>query len=263
MNMGSPNPAQLHRRPYTPEKYSPQGVRGIFRPSRGPQQALDFQSDWAAGARTMWDSQFEASDTYAQRRPSSGSGTGTAGPTFGSARSYKPPRLNGHAALQPTQEGRPVSRHLEWPPDQMQQMYYDGRLSQGFFEEHSTFAQPDTGPYAAQYDQATIASHRHAASLRESFSQQQQQMMDSMDQVPYTHHASLATGVPVHDLVSISARQAAAVQPWPGGDLIQAEEIQQELANAQAAERAYLVRSVFPVSGSLLTCHPTNPNVAA
>lgn len=263
MNMGSPNPAQLHRRPYTPEKYSPQGVRGIFRPSRGPQQALDFQSDWAAGARTMWDSQFEASDTYAQRRPSSGSGTGTAGPTFGSARSYKPPRLNGHAALQPTQEGRPVSRHLEWPPDQMQQMYYDGRLSQGFFEEHSTFAQPDTGPYAAQYDQATIASHRHAASLRESFSQQQQQMMDSMDQVPYTDHASLATGVPVHDLGNISARQAAAVQPWPGGDLLQAEELQQELANAQAAERAYLVRSVFTVSGSLLTCHPTNPNVAA
>ncbi|BDA44417.1 hypothetical protein COCOBI_05-6010 [Coccomyxa sp. Obi] len=241
MNMGSPNPAQLHRRPYTPEKYSPQGGRRIFYPNAGPQQTLEPQSDWAAGARTMWDSQFEAHDTYAQMRRSSGSGSGAPRHTLGS----EPPQLNGHAALQPAQEGRPVSRHLEWPPDHMQKMYYDGRPSQGFLEEHSTFAQPDTGPYATQHDQPTIASQRmyssHAASLRESFShQQQQQMMDPMAQVPYPQRASLATGVPVHDLGATAARQAAAVCEWSGGNLLHAEELQQELANAQAAERAYL-----------------------
>lgn len=262
MNMGSPNPAQLHRRPYTPEKYSPEGGRKRFHPSAGPQQAIEFQSDWASDARTMWDSQFEALDTYSQMRRSSGSGSGAAGHTC-SARGYEPPQMNGHTSLQPTQEGRPMSRYIERPPDYRQQVSYDGRLSQGFFEEHSTFAQPDNGPYATRHDQSTAASHRmyssHAASLRDSFSQQQQMM----DNVSYPQRASLATGVPVDVLGSTIAKQAAANQQWPGSDLLQVEELQQELANAQAAERSYLVRWDSPVSTLVLTCHPEAPEERA
>ena len=193
MNMGSASPAQLHRRPYTPEKYSPQGGRRNFHPSAGPQQPLEYQPNWAPDGRIMWDNQSEALDTYRQMRRSSGSGSGAAGYTFGSAHGYGPPQLNGHALLQPAQEGRPVSRHLERPLDYMREFSYDGRLSQGFSKEYSTFPQLDTGPYAAQHD-----------------------------------------------------------QPWPVGDLLQAEELQQELADAQAAEKAYLVRLVPPISTPVL-----------
>lgn len=237
---GSPNPAQLHRRPYTPEKYSPQQQdRRRCPPSAAPRQGVELQSDWAAEAGGLWHSQFQDADREMPGRRLSGR-LGAARQILRSPHGYAPPPLDAYAAQQHAWQGGPPGMHYDWQQDNVQQMSNDSRPQQGFYEGHAGIAQPMMGQCPPQgTQQGNSTGYLVHSSFVRSLSDRsgQQHLQHHMAELPQ-QHASLARGWPVPE-----AGGTNAVQPWNGADpSFEVEDLQRELANAQAAERNYLVR---------------------
>lgn len=209
--MGSPNPAQLHSRPYTPDKYSPEKhLRRIPRQSGAPQQDMDYCSGWAAGSRGFRDSGYQSADSFLPYPPVRQSSDLH---VLSSRRGYPPALVNGYPAQHAAWE---VSREWEHNAHQsryLQQMIVDSR------QRHPSDQGLSAGLYPAPCK--PMAMPRYAE--------------------PRSHATTprdILIGQHLH-----SANEVAAVQP-SSERLFEVEDLQQELATtAWTVERDYLVSS--------------------
>ncbi len=118
-------------------------------------------------------------------------------------------------------------------------MYPDSRPRQGFYEGYGGFGRQGMGPYAPPSHQGDSAGYQVHSSFTASLSERsgKQQKQGSLAHPPHPH-AGLASGWPMHE-----AGSTHAVQSWDGAETSEAHKLLQELADAQAAERDYLVCS--------------------